>query len=98
MTTENYNDPNRANIPWHRRRRSIYAVLLVIAIVVIVVVGISLGPTIPVHPVEPGQEASPPPDNTTSPSPTTTSVKQESIDYSIAIYNLPKQPAMIDVF
>jgi hypothetical protein len=62
------------NIPFHRRRKSIFAVLGAIAIVVVVVVVISVGTDFPSHPVSPGEEVTPPPEsNETMPPETTAS-------------------------
>ncbi len=85
------------NVPFHRRRRSFLAVLLVIAIVVVIVVGISFGPYIPMHPVNPGGEISPPPENTTTPTPSTTNTNQGNIDYLEAI-NIPAQTVTLEPF
>ncbi|MGD6809049.1 MAG: hypothetical protein ACQCN3_05055 [Candidatus Bathyarchaeia archaeon] len=86
------------NVPFHRRRRSLLAVLLAIVIVIVIVIGISLGPAIPPHPVNPGSEVTPPPDNTTSPSPATTYASHDNIAYSISIYKIPQQSVSLGQF
>ncbi len=86
------NSPNsyggKTDIPWHRRRRAVYGVLLAIAIVAIGIgIAVSFGPIMPTHPVNPGSQVSPPA-NTTSPTPSTTSTSQENPTYIIEINHI----------
>jgi hypothetical protein len=99
--TEHSENPysGHADIPWHRRRRAVYGVLLAIAIVAIGIgIAVAFGPIIPIHPVNPGSETSPPA-NTTSPSPSTTSTSQDNPTYTIAVYHVSNHHiALLDRF
>jgi hypothetical protein len=53
----------------------------------VVVVAISLGPAIPMHPVNPGSEVSPPAGNETSPAPSPTTTNQ-GITHTVTLYHL----------
>ncbi|MGD6934113.1 MAG: hypothetical protein ACQCN5_07910 [Candidatus Bathyarchaeia archaeon] len=68
-----------------------------IAIVIIAVVGIGLGPYIPMHPVNPGGEITPPSENITTPTPSTTNINQ-GVDYLDAINNIPAQTVTLKPF